>query len=228
MKKYKRRTPLFSPLIMFAATLFAGIATVTFFIFAGTDNEGFIIFGGITVALFYCSLANVMAVGGRYRYTDKCIELFYLLLYKKLDYSRFSAVVISNAAFNNGYGGMLSAMLMQYRVKGNNGGTKVTFPFITLHKPQYHIDKIKKGMNSRDLYFLNDDEIYCLGICWVDSLKELLKHTNCSVYVLEDVYLRFKGMFDAAFSAYKENLNRFYIITDRSIAYQEYMEEKTV
>ena len=118
MKKYKRRTPLYSPFKMFSATLFAGIATVTFFIFAGTDNEGFIIFGGITVALFCCALANIIAVGGRYRYTDKCIELFYLLLYKKLDYSRYSAVVISNAAFNNGYGGITGgAMLMQYRVK---------------------------------------------------------------------------------------------------------------
>ena len=83
-------------------------------------------------------------------------------------------------------------------------------------------------MNSRDLFMINNDEIYCLGICWVDSLKELLKHTNCSVYVLEDVYLRFKGQFDVAFSVDKENLNRFYVITDHSIAYQMYMEEKSV
>ena len=74
---------------------------------------------------------------------------------------------------------------------------------------------------------INNDEIYCLGICWVDSLKELLKHTNCSVYVLEDVYLRFKGLFDDAFSVYKENLDRFYVVTDHDIAYKEYMEEKS-
>lgn len=228
MKKYKRKIPLFSPLKMAIAALFAAIATAMIIIFAGTDNDWYIICGAITATLFICVLFILIASGGRYRYSDKCLEIFYLLLYKKLNYSWFSAVVISNASYNNGYGyGVNGNYPMQYRVEQNNGHIKVTFPFITLHKPQYPIDKIKEGMNSRDLFMINNDEIYCLGICWVDSLKELLEHTNCPIYVLEDVYLRFKGVFDATFSVYKENLDRFYIITDRSINYQKFKEGKS-
>ena len=230
MKKYKRKIPLFSPLKMAIAALYATIATAMIIIFVGTDNKWYIICGAITASLFICDLFIIIAVGGRYRYSDKCIEVFYQSLpYKKLNYSWFSAVVISNASYNNGYGyGVNGNYPMQYRVKGNNGNTKVIFPFITLHKPRYPLNKIKEGMNSRDLFMINNDEIYCLGICWVNSLKELLEHTNCPVYVLEDVYLRLKGLFDATFLVYKENLDRFYIITDRSIAYQVYMDEKSV
>lgn len=229
MKTYKRKVPLFSPLKIAVAALCAAIAAVTIFIFVGTDNEWYIICCGITASLLACDLLIIIGAGGRYRYSDKCIEVFYQLLpYKKLDYSRFSAVVISNASYNNGYGyGINRNIPMQYSVKGDNGRTKVTFPFITLHKPQYPIDKVKEGMSSRDLIMINNDDIYCLGICWVDSLKELLKHTNCTVYVLEDEYLRVKGLFDDAFSVYKENLDRFYVVTDHDIAYKEYMEEKS-
>ena len=78
------------------------------------------------------------------------------------------------------------------------------------------------------MFVLNDEEIYCLGICWFDSLKELLENTNCPVYVLEDVYLRFKGQFDVVFSVYKENRERFYIITNRTINYQKYKGGKSL
>ncbi|MGN1155743.1 MAG: hypothetical protein ACI4TK_06165 [Agathobacter sp.] len=227
MKKYKRKTPLVSPLKITIAALYAAIVTATIIIFVGTDNEWYIICSGITASLFIGDLFVIIGAGGRYLYSDKCIEVFWQLLsYKKLDYSWFSAIVISNAPYNNGYGyGINGNIPMQYRVKENNGHTKVTLPFITLHNHQYPINQIKKGMSNRDLFMINNDEIYCLGICWNDSLEELLKHTNCSVYVLEDVYLRFKGQFDTAFSAHKENLDRFYVIADHSIAYQVYIEK---
>ncbi len=227
MKKFKRKTPLLSPSKMAVAALCLMIAAVLIFIFAGTDNKWYVICGGFAASLFGGDLFAILGIGGKYRYSDKYIEVFYLCaLYKKLDYLSFSAIVISNASYNNGYGyGIDGNIPMQYKVKGNNGNFKVTFPFISLHKTQYPLDKIKKGMNSRDLFFLDSDEICCLGICWFDSLKELLKHTDYPVYVLEDVYLRYKGQFDITFSIYKENSDRFYIITDRSIAYQMYMKE---
>ena len=182
------------------------------------------------VYLFYMYLLEIITARCKYCYSDKCIEVFYpFLLHKKLDYSWFSAVVISNASYHNNYHNYgYGNIQMQYKVKGNNGYAKITFPFITLLKPEYPVDKIKEGMHSQDLFVMNSEKIYCLGICWVGSLQELLKHTTCSVYVLEDVYLRFKGQFDAVFSVYKENLNRFYVITDHSIAYQMYKEEKSV
>lgn len=227
MKKYKRKVPLISPLKMAIAALYAAIATATIIIFVGTDNEWYIICGGIATSLFACDLIIIIGVGGKYGYSDKSIELLYCSLpYRKLKYSCFCAVVISNASYNNGYGyGINGNIPMQYKIKGN---IKVTFPFITLHNPEYPVHKIKTGMSSRELFMLNSDEIVCLGICWFDSLNELLKHTNCPVYVLEDVYLRYKGQFDVVFSVYKENLDRFYIITDHSVAYHKYMEEKSV
>lgn len=230
MKKYKRKTPLVSPLKIAIVALYAAIATAIIIIFSGTDSEWYIICGGITASLLICNLFITIGASGRYCYSDKHIDVLYQsFAYKRLDYSWYSAIVISNASYNNGFGfGMYGNIPMQYKVRRNNGYTKVTFPFITLHKSLYPVDKLKPGMSSRDLFMLNNNEIYCLGICWFDSLEKLLKHTTCAVYVLEDVYLRFKGKFDIAFLVYKENLDRFYIITDRSIAYQVYMEEKSI
>lgn len=68
---------------------------------------------------------------------------------------------------------------------------------------------------------LSNDNIYCLGICWFDSLAELLNYTQVPVYVLEDVYLRFKGKFDEAFMQNEDN--RIFIITDRIIEYRNYI-----
>ena len=225
MKRYKRKTPLISPLKIAIAALYAAIATATIIIFVGTDNEWYIICGGITVALFVGDLFIIIGASGRYRYSDKYIEVFYnLLLYKKLDYSWYNAVVISNASYNNGYGyGIYGNIPMQYKIKENSRHTKVTFPFITLHKPQYPVDKIKEGMNSRELFMINNDEIYCLGICWIDSLTELLCHTNIPVYILEDVYLRFKETFDIIFIQYETDIDRFYIVTDHGIKYKDYL-----
>lgn len=224
MKKYKRKIPLISPLKVGIAGFYAAIATAIVSIFIGTDNEWCVICGGIAATLFICDVFILIGAGGKYQYSDEYIDVLYQSLsYKKLDYSLFCAVVIPNATYNNGYGyGINGNIPMQYKVKGNKAHTKVTFPFITLHKSKYPVDKIKTGMSSRELFMLNNDEIYCLGICWFESLEELLKHTNCSVYVLEDVYLRFKGQFDVAFSVRKENLNRFFIISEQSIAYNEY------
>lgn len=64
--------------------------------------------------------------------------------------------------------------------------------------------------------------VYFLGICWFDSFQELLKRSDYAIYILKDVYLRFKGQFDIIFSEHQEKSNRFYIITDHSVFYQNY------
>lgn len=224
MKKYKRKTPLFSTAKIAIAALCAVIVTVAGAIVAGSESGWFIISCAITAIIFIGLISNMIVAALKYGYSDECIEVFFSFLpYRKLDYSRFSALIISNASYNNGFGyGVNGNVPMQY--KCDNGHTKVTFPFITLHKAQYPFDKISEGMSSRDLFMLNPDEIYCLGICWADSFRELLAHTNCPVYILEDVYLRFKEQFTADFSQHIEDLSRFYIITDRIIAFKTYSE----
>lgn len=230
MKRYKRKVPLLSPKKIAIAASYAAIATATIIAFTGTNNIWYILSGGVSISLFIADLFIIIGAGGRYCFSEKFIKVFHLLLpHKEIEYSQFSAIVISNASYNNGYGyGVNGNIPMQYRVKDNNGHIKITFPFITLHKPQYPFDKIKAGMSSRDLFSLNPDATHCLGICWGDSFRELLEHTNCPVYVLEDVYLRFKEQFTAAFSLYIGGLSRLYIITDHIIAFQMYEEEKSV
>lgn len=225
MKKYKRKTPLFSTLKIAVAALCAVIVTAAVAIVAGTESGWFIISCAITAIICIGLIFNMIVAAFKYGYSNECIEVFFSFLpYRKLDYSRFSALIISNASYNNGFGWVNGNVPMQYKVKGDCGYTKVTFPFITLHKAQYPFDKISEGMSSRDLFMLNPDEIYCLGICWADSFRELLAHTNCPVYILEDVYLRFKEQFTADFSQHIEDLSRFYIITDRIIAFKTYSE----
>ena len=223
MKKYKRKLPLISPLKTAIAAFCTVIATAAIANFLGLDNVWFIICGGVAAALLLGYLFIIIGAAGQYRYTDVCIDVLYcFLVYKRLKYSWFNAAVISNASYNNGYGyGINGNVPMQYTARNVNGNTKITFPFITLHKPSYPVDKIKTAMSSRDLFMLGDEDIYCLGICWFDSLTELLNHTQVPVYVLEDVYLRFKGKFDEVFTQYGNS--RFYIITDRKIEYKKYL-----
>lgn len=208
---------------MAIAALCAAIAAAMIGIIAGFDNEWYIICSGVAASLLIGDLFLLIGAGGRYRYSDTDIDILYQsLAYKKLDYSWFSTVVISNASYNNGYGyGINGNIPMQYKVKSDHCSAKVTFPFITLHKASYPVDEIKAKMNSRDLFMLGNDDIYCLGICWFDSLTELLKHTQVPVYVLEDVYLRFKGKFDEIFM--QHDGNRCFIIADRKMEYRNYI-----
>lgn len=225
MNKYKRKSPLISPIKMTVAALCAVTATILVIIFGGTDNEWHILCGGIAAMLFVCDLFIVAGAAGRYGYSDKCIYLIYPpFTYKKLYYSDYNAVVISNASYNNGYGyGVNGNMPMQYKVKGENRYTKGTYPFITLHAPQYPLNQIREKMNSRDLFLADSENIFCLGICWFDALSELLAHTDMPVYVLEDVYLRFREKFDSIFTQCENNIDRFYIITDHTIEYKKYL-----
>lgn len=224
MKKYRKKVQTISPSKMAIAALCLAITTVMIIIFSGIDNDWWVVCGWGYFTLFCFYLIDILESSYRYIYTDKYIESFFLFIpYKKLKYSWFSVIVISNATHRVGNGiEWCNTAPMQYKVKGKNGHTKVTFPFITLHTSDYRIDKIRKGMSSRDLFMLNSDEMYCLGICWFDSFQELLKHTDCDVCILEDVYLRFKGQFDIILKKNNESLDRFYIVTDRTIAYQEY------
>lgn len=78
-------------------------------------------------------------------------------------------------------------------------------------------------MSSRDLAVINTEDIYCLGICWPGSLDELMMHTDMPVYILEDVYLRFKGLFDATFAPYAKENGHIFIVTDQIIPYEKYL-----
>ena len=113
---------------------------------------------------------------------------------------------------------------MQYTVKSSDGKMQVPYPFISLLKQHYPIDQLKVGLSSRDLEAINADKIYCLGICWPESLDELMKHTEIPVYILEDVYFRFKGLFDTTFAAYLKGNRQLFIVTDQIVPYEKYLD----
>lgn len=216
MKRYKRKIPIISPLIIAAAVLCTAVASGVS-VLLGDHTLG-IVFGGASVASFVLFLSDLLANAGRYCYYDNVIELSCVpLIKKKLPYSRYNAVVISNASYNYSYGSY--SIPMQYKTEGS---AKVTLPYITLLGAQYPLNKVTSGMDNRELYVLHDDR-YCLGICWFDSLRHLMKKRNDPVYVLEDVYLRFKEQFDRVFLEADDIPNRVYIITAHCVPYRIYL-----
>jgi len=225
MKGYKRRIAIISPLIIAIAAFIASSVAVLTAVCSGTMSRCFIICAGISASLITVDLMNITAVASRYRYSNLYIEITLgLVCYKKIKYSSFDFIVISNASYH--YGNcdpFVYNIPMQYKSKGNTEIIKTVFPYITLHKQEYPIGKMKSKMSSRDLFRL-DDELIFLGICWFDSFSELLYRTDIPVYVLEDVYLRYRGAFDMIFRQHENDQHRFHIVTDHMIEYLNYLE----
>lgn len=226
MKKYRRKVLLFSLKKLFIiAFLLVGIVILGF-ISSGEFNAVCIIFSGIAVTLLFLGLFAKLGVAGRYRYSKKSIEIFFgSFMCKKISFENIYGVVISNASYNCGRGDQLCYSIpMQYTVKSSDGKMQVPYPFISLLKQHYPIDQLKVGLSSRDLEAINADKIYCLGICWPESLDELMKHTEIPVYILEDVYFRFKGLFDTTFAAYLKGNRQLFIVTDQIVPYEKYLD----
>ena len=226
MKKYRRKVLLFSLKKLFIiAFLLVGIVILGF-ISSGEFNAVCIIFSGIAVTLLFLGLFAKLGVAGRYRDSEKSIEIFFgSFMCKKISFENIYGVVISNASYNCGRGDQLCYSIpMQYTVKSSDGKMQVPYPFISLLKQHYPIDQLKVGLSSRDLEAINADKIYCLGICWPGSLDELMKHTEMPVYILEDVYFRFKGLFDTTFAAYLKGNRQLFIVTDQIVPYEKYLD----
>ena len=226
MKKYRRKVLLFSLKKLFIiAFLLVGIVILGF-ISSGEFNAVCIIFSGIAVTLLFLGLFAKLGVAGRYRYNETSIEIFFgSFIWKKISFENISGVVISNASYNCGRGDQLCYSIpMQYTVKSSDGKMQVPYPFISLLKQHYPIDQLKVGLSSRDLEAINADKIYCLGICWPGSFDELMKHTEMPVYILEDVYFRFKGLFDTTFAAYLKGNRQLFIVTDQIVPYEKYLD----
>lgn len=220
MKKHKRVLPIISSKKVIVAALCSAIIVVIIYLLVGKENEWTIIFCSVSATLIIAGTFVVLPSFCRYTYSDVYILLSYFgIIYRKIKYSKYDSIFISNAAYNNGYGyGAYGNILMQYTSKGKSGLQKTTYPFITLHKADYPVKRIKSGMSSRELFMIDSQNIFCLGICWFDSLVELLRWSKMPVYVLEDVYLRFEGMFNAIFLQHSDDINRFYIVTNQGVS----------
>lgn len=221
--KYRRKVLYYSKRICPITALCFTVLSLLAAVICKGENSLSIIFGAWAFCFAYCHFLEIIVVSLSYTYTNEYIVLSCLSIkYRKIRYSKFKRIVISNAAFNNFSGGVFVDIPMQYKVGKKQ---KITYPFITLHKENDTADKLKSGLSSRDLLYIGDrSDLFFLGICWFDSLKDILHYTDLPVYVLEDVYLRFKGMFDMIFKDYLNDKKRFNIVTDKNIEYEKYLQ----
>lgn len=215
MKHYRRKIPIFPPrkLTIVAACL-AAAAGVIALIF-GADNPHVFLCGAFSVAVFSIAIFSRLGADGQYCYCDNYIKVFYLLIFRrKRYYSQYKTIIISYAAYNDNFG--TYSIPMQYKCKTRNGRSRITFPYMTLLGPEYPLDRITADVDNHNFRTLHDDCL-CLGICWFDSLEELLTHTSYDVYILEDVYFTYRGKFDGIIYRSEALQKRFHIICNRFV-----------
>lgn len=221
--KYKRKVLYYSKKFCPIAALCFIISSILAAVIYKGENVVSIIFGAVAFIFAFSHFLEIIVSKLCYAYENEYIVLScFSVKYRKIKYSKFKSIVISNAAFNNYLNGEFFDTPMQYKVGKKD---KITYPFITMHEENATVGKLRCGLSSRELlYIYNPSDIFFLGICWFDSLKEMLRYTDLPVYVLEDVYLRFKGMFDMIFKDPSNSTKCFYIVTDRNIEYEKYLE----
>lgn len=214
MKKYKKTLPIVPPVIITIIASCVAIIVLLSWLWTRDENEWIIVGSGIVVALLIANIFILIPCGYQYSFEDHFIRISYLsITYKKIAYNKYKCAFISNASYHNNYGsGVYRNIPIQYRYRDKTETAKMICPFITLHGPDFSIPKVQSGMSSCSIFVLDTENTYCLGICWFDSLEELLSHTYFPVYVLEDVYLRFKESFDSIIIQQGTYTNRFHIV----------------
>lgn len=211
MKSYLRRSPLLNPTMVFSGAILCAVVAAALYFFTRKLS---VICIGLFIVLLILWLFVILAVQHRYSYSDDGITFHYLNIpYKKEAYHNIRAIVISNAAYNNGYGYGIYGNVRMQRYGAARAFTKEPLPFITLHTDELKSNVLHAGMYSREIRFLAPDQTFCLGICWFDSLREILSRTNGTVYLLEDVYLRFQSNFDEIMKLGQIDKSRIQIIS---------------
>lgn len=225
MKKYKKRTPLFPTNIMVTATIIVAITTFIVLLIQGEDSDWFFICSVLLFSTFFLLLLNILATSHGYVYENDSIRTQYLSLsLRKIDYNRIKIIIISDAIYNTTkHIGTLDYSSGTYIKNEFGKRVFIQYPYITLHGSFNILKKIKSGMNSREVLWCDKEDTICLGICWFDALSELLSHTTSKIYILQDVYERFQGNFDAVLWLDKSYEERTYIVNDHPIAYQDYV-----
>ena len=213
LKKYNRMLPLVSPgkvgLVGACLVLAAGAVYLVW----GRESPGVGILGGFGAAVLFCGLMAALPGGYTYAYDWDEIRMFFLgVEYRRVRYEDYAAV------YNNGPGGGIYANIrMEYVSKGDRKA-KTVFPYLAPHRTDCPVWKVRPGLYSREVGSLAPEATYFLGIGWFASLAELMERTEMPVYILEDVYLQFRGAFDAVIAGCA-GAERVLIVTERAEAY---------
>lgn len=101
------------------------------------------------------------------------------------------------------------------------------YPALSLYKAQNWYRPIRSGMTDRMIHENQKDkkDDLFVGICWPTALEAVLRETDLSVYILEDIYLEHKDRFDREIASGNYG-NRIFIVTDRNIAYKGYTQKQ--
>lgn len=223
--KYNRVVPLFLKGKYHKIILLICIIIEFILVCFCPESLASMLFSAFLICYVYLfAVDSIFFTGQKYLYADKHIEFsIFSIVYKKVEFSEYNNIVISNASYTNGHYHINLNYPMCYKRNKKSIRRTVPFPCLLLLKPNYPINKIKSGMYSNELYYYISNDFCFLGICWFESFAELLEHTDMPVYILEDVYLRFKGKFDEVIKTHSENMERYHIIASESIKYTEYL-----
>ena len=221
MKKYKRRIPLITPSKLIIISLYSFFGAVVVFFLCGDINYWTILCASLFFISFILWVFVILSVNSQYSYGENCFVFSYLGIdYKMIAYTEINTIIICNAAYNNGYGyGIYGNVPMTFKAKNE----KQPLPFITLHQNSRILSSVHSGMFSREICFLDDSNSICLGICWSDTLLELIIHTTAEVYILEDVFLRFKSGFYKIIRDNPHYENRFHVLSDHITSINQFI-----
>lgn len=212
MKKYIRRTTLLNFVKFSIFTLLVLVSFVSIYILT-KSNEIKNIGIAIVLMLIFIEIIGIFSSLHRYSYKADSIVLEYLgVKYKKIECKEIEKIIISRGSYNNSFGYLMYTSIPLNLKKEKR---KIPYPYITLQFQKSKNIELIDGMDSREIHFNDVEGTYCLGICWIDSLLELLDHTDAKIFVLKDIYTILEKEFKDIAELIK-NDNRFCVIDNEA------------
>ena len=144
-----------------------------FFGYAAFDTNFYFIDG---------SKIRMSILGVTYK-SKPCVDINYAVV--------SNAKFVSNNPNANGY-------CLYETVQTSDGKIKRILPYLTVHNAHFLPDSLAVGMTNADVCKLsNDDESLDVGVCHFEALNEIILHTDAKIYILADVYNRYRDEFNA-------------------------------
>lgn len=101
----------------------------------------------------------------------------------------------------------------------------ITKAYVTLHKNCQCKELMEPGRESYSIKMKSKDmNNYLIGFeCIFESLTELLKQTDCEVYLLEEIYWRFRDQFEKSIHDSGVEKGKIWIMGTEGVTYPEYI-----
>lgn len=140
-----------------------------------------------------------LTVQGRYQITAEEIRFrFFGITYRKVGFTEYSRIVITNATFHvKTSGGLAGFMPLIDKERTIKNGNTVCFPYFVAVTEDFPMEKIRSGMDAADVYHQNWYQASPVGICYHNALKELIDVKKVTIYIQKDVYLHYQDLFQA-------------------------------